>query len=79
MKNINLEYLYPAKLNDCVEVVSKVAEYSKIKIIFQQQVRSRDNYDIVFCKSMITVVCVDEHIKPRKIKDNLLEGLTSGN
>lgn len=37
------------------------------------------NYDIVFCKSLITVVCVDEHIKPRKIRDDLLEVLTNGN
>lgn len=79
VKNINLEYLYPARLNDYVEIVSKVAEHNKIKIKFQQQVRLRDNYDIVFCKSLITIVCVDEHIKPRKIRDDLLEILTNGN
>jgi acyl-CoA thioesterase FadM len=46
---------------------------------FQQHVRLQKNHDIVFCKGFVTIVCVDENIKTRRIMHELLEGLTSGN
>jgi acyl-CoA thioester hydrolase len=79
VKSAWLDYFQPAKLGDSLEVVTSIDEHSKIRAVFNQTVRLAQNPDTIFCKGVITIVSVNQNMRPCEMVKGLLEGLTGGN
>lgn len=74
-----LDYLQPAQLGDYLEVITSIDEHTKIRAIFNQTVRLAKNPDTIFCKGLITIISVNQSMRPCAMVTGLLEGLTGGN
>ena len=79
VKSAWLEYISPARLDDALEVVTVVEELSKVKIVFQQTIISAADSKQIYCKGLITVICVNQNLKPCKLLPEFVEGITGGN
>lgn len=80
VRNVNVEYLKPARLGDRLEVVSEAKNAGKTSMVFQHVIRSSENHNLVFCKGSVTLVAVNSNnMRPCKIISKLSEGITHGN
>ena len=68
VKKVNCEYLQSAKLEDILEVHSKIIQVKNASFELEQNI-SRDN-KIIF-QSNIIMVCVNTKGKPKKIPENI--------
>lgn len=73
VSNLEVAYLKPARLYDLIEVVSKVAQMSKVSIIFEHTIRSVDDPKLIFCIGKVKVVSVNDQMKPLRINPQLVE------
>ncbi|MGV6817316.1 MAG: tol-pal system-associated acyl-CoA thioesterase [Thiotrichales bacterium] len=69
VRHVDIDYLYPARFNQLLDVNCKVDDASKVKIRFAQQIQHKDR---LLCAAMVTVACVDAvEFKPRRIPDDI--------
>jgi len=58
VKNANVDFASPAKLNDELEVVTRIIEMRGVSLVFQQQLFRRDDRHKVLCEGTIKVACL---------------------
>ncbi|KTD08160.1 YbgC/FadM family acyl-CoA thioesterase [Legionella jamestowniensis] len=66
-----LRYLAPARLDDLLTVVSRIAEKSSCSLVFDQIIYNQDNKEL--CHGLIQIVSIDGRMKPKRIPENLFE------
>ncbi len=73
VRSANLEYYLPARFNDLLRVVCRVAEQRRASLVFRQDVfRDAQSRDLL-CAGRIKVVCVDARtFKPRPFPRSVL-------
>ena len=73
IRDINLRYLTPAKLEDKLVVSSSVQCISRARLLFSQQIINPKN-DTIICRGEIEVCFLDlSKNKPRSFPENLLK------
>ena len=73
IRDINLRYLSPAKLEDKLIVLSTVKCISKARLLFFQQIINPKN-DTIICRGEIEVCFLDlSKNKPKSFPENLLK------
>lgn len=73
VQKIDIQYLKPAKLYDKIEIITRIDSRRKVSQVYEQIVRDNINKELVYCCAMITVVCVNEELKPRAFPQGILE------
>lgn len=88
-----LDYVHPARFNDCLLATAAVADYGKVSLTFAQQVRlMSDRADTaarggfvsnlegeVLCEARIKIACLDvATFRPRRMPDSVYEEIVSG-
>jgi acyl-CoA thioester hydrolase len=70
--NVNCDYKAPARLYDEITVTTEIAERSKARVIFEQEVlRGKE----LLVSARITAVAIDlKNFKPARLPAELLEG-----
>ena len=77
VKAVQMDYLKPARFNDELIAITKVAELKRVSLIFHQTiVRLKHNREIIN-KAVITVACLDAHsMKAKVVPQLIIERLT---
>jgi len=57
VKNMSVDYIFPARLDDLLTVKTQVEQIRKASIVFTQQLVDQQNK--IYCKASVTVACVD--------------------
>ncbi len=65
----HIDFLKPARLNDEMEVVTRVAEVRNASLIYEQYLRLKEQPDTILCKAEIKVACVDRDFRPRALPE----------
>lgn len=69
VKKIEIDYKAPAKLDDLLDVVTKVIELRKVKVILSQSIW---NGDICLVQAKVIIACVNlKNLKPMAIPDDI--------
>lgn len=77
VRRVEADYLIPAKLFDQLIVETKITGISKTSITFGHTIYKKDYSEIIFCKGLVTVVCVNAKIKPIRLPELLRSLLQS--
>jgi len=68
-----LDYKHPAVYGDTLEVSSKTGEITGVRIEFLHEIYNQNKQLIVKAKTIL--VCVDKHLKPQAIPEELRKKL----
>jgi len=60
-----IDYKAPAVYGDVLEVKTRIAETSTVKIVFENEIYNQDNQLLTKAKTIL--VCVDKNLKPKAI------------
>ena len=72
VREAKIECLFPARLYDQLEVLTSIQSANRLKVIFMHEVRSVSNPEIIFCRGEVTVVSINDKIKPCRFSAELL-------
>jgi acyl-CoA thioester hydrolase len=77
VKHIELSYHLSLKLDDrqC-KVASYLKSYSKASMVFDQRLFNQQ--DLLSCQGLVQIACVDQHNKPKRLPESLLEHCING-
>ena len=76
VRQVEVDYKYPARFNDELLVVSSVADLGRVSVTFQQQIKRKQD-DKLLCEGRVKVAGVDvESFRPKAIPQSLLTGIT---
>ena len=71
VRSVNVDYLKPARFNDCLIATSEIIQIKKASLRFEQTI-IRGNH--LLCKGSIRIACLDSvSMKPKIMPDFLLE------
>ena len=74
VRNCEINYLHPARLDDLIDVSAEVTKLSATSIIMHQEMKKDDN---LLAAMDIVIVCIDsENFRPKKIPDNIRQLLS---
>lgn len=68
-----LEYLKPARLQDNLIVITRIAKLGRASIIYEQTIQDAKNPEHIHCTGEIVSVCVNLHGKPHVLPEQILE------
>ncbi len=75
VKNINIDFIRPARLNQQLLVVTEITACSGARIEFSQQLL--DQQQQCYCRAQVQVACLDSHsFRPTRIPNAIKEELT---
>lgn len=69
IKNINLDYCYPARLDDTLVIATLLKSIKRCSLVFSQVINNQTNR--LVCRAEISVVCLDAEFKPRRLPESL--------
>jgi len=77
VRAIQMDYLKPAKFNDNLSVVTKIAELKRASLIFHQTIVRVGNNREIINEAVIKVACLDaQSMKVKAIPKQMIEQLT---
>ena len=76
LAGIEAKFERPGRLDDMLHVRAALAEVTRVRFVFQQDVRRESPEGEVLCRAVATVACVSVHSgKPRRMPADLLADL----
>jgi len=75
VRHLEIEYLKPARLNQKLEVLTRVESTRPASIIFDQQLRLAGTKDTILTTAKIKIACVDTAMRPQAVPQALLATL----
>ncbi|MCF6283029.1 MAG: tol-pal system-associated acyl-CoA thioesterase [Candidatus Polarisedimenticolaceae bacterium] len=67
---VNITYIRPLRFNDELEISAKVTKLGQASLVFQQEIRKKNEPDKLLATAEIKVASVDtEHFRPTAIPD----------
>jgi len=70
-----IDYKYPAVYGDILEIKTRVAEMSAVKIVFEHETCNQDKQLINRAKTIL--VCVDNHFKPKAFPEEIRKSISA--
>ncbi len=67
-----LQFLQPLRAYETIEIVSRIVKKRTVGVTYEQIIRHPTQHEKIYCKGLISVVCVDENIQPRIFPTELL-------
>lgn len=76
VKKTEVDFARPAKLNDELEIVSKITQLRGASLLFEQAAYWRGDREKALCQGIVKVVCLTlTSFIPRRIPAAVMEGL----
>lgn len=76
LAGIDAKFERPGRLDDMLHVRAALAEVTRVRFVFQQDVRRESPEGEVLCRAVATVACVSAHSgKPQRMPADLLADL----
>lgn len=73
VKKMSIDYIYPARLDDSLIVISSIKNMRKASVLFEQKIIDRDNQ--LHCTAEVLIACVDlNKKKPCVLPDVFISG-----
>ena len=73
VRRVEVDYLRPARFNEALTVVARVAEHRRTGITFEQEIL-RDTDGVVLSRGLVLVVCLDtKSFRPAALPPAILE------
>ncbi len=73
VRSVQVDYLKPARFNDCLTASAEVVQTKKVSLEFEQQI-TRNNE--LLCKGKVRIACLDTvTMKPKIIPEKLIQQL----
>jgi acyl-CoA thioester hydrolase len=66
-----LDFLYPARLFDEIQIISQIIKIGKASLVFTQSAQNLFDKNTIYCKGEIKIACVNHLFKPREIPEIL--------
>lgn len=76
--SIKIDFLKPAKLNDQLEVVSRIIKLKKASLVYDQYLRLCSVPDTILCRAEVKIACVDKSFRPQALPSCLLHEIITG-
>jgi len=77
VRSVEIEYIAPARLDDCLDVEARVVQVGRASVIFDQLVRRGET---ALCHARVRVACLDAtRFKPRGVPAALREVFVGDN
>ena len=70
VRDVTAKYILPAQLDDEIYVQTSLQKLAAASINLEQNIFNNKSGDLLF-ESVVTIVCVNEQMKPIKIPDNI--------
>ncbi|MCL4405821.1 MAG: YbgC/FadM family acyl-CoA thioesterase [Firmicutes bacterium] len=67
--DVHIRYLYPARLDDILTIKTNYERHKTCSLLFKQTMHNQLNQ--LLCEATIQIVCVNEHLKPKPIPNEL--------
>jgi len=64
-----IDYKAPAAYGDILDIKTRIAETSTVKIVFENEIYNQDNR--LLTKARTILVCVDKNLKPQAIPPDI--------
>jgi acyl-CoA thioester hydrolase len=75
VRNCQVEYLKPARMDDLIKVSVEIVKIEKLSITIRQEIKIHDR---ALCSMAVQIVCVDSgNFRPKKIPAEIIENLSS--
>lgn len=74
VKSINLEYFQPARLEEKLDVLTKLVKIGAASFVFEQSI-CRAGHDRPLCAATIVLVAINSALKPSPIPETLKQEL----
>lgn len=72
VRTLSMDYHRPARFNDLLEVVSRIAEVGGASLTFAQSIRRTDSTEVL-CDARVKVACIDaENFRARRLPRQLM-------
>ena len=72
VRTLSMDYHRPARFNDLLEVVSRIAEVGGASLTFAQSIRRADSTEVL-CGARVKVACIDaENFRARRLPRQLM-------
>jgi acyl-CoA thioester hydrolase len=68
-----IDYKYPARYDDVLDIETKIEEISEIKVVFSYEIKNQESR--LTTKAKTTLVCVDPNVIPCAIPTDIRENL----
>ena len=76
VRDAKVHYVRGATLGDELDIVSSLHKIGQARLVYEQEVRSHHDPDIVYAKALITIAFVNDAFKPVAIPDEIKKALT---
>lgn len=73
IRNVQLQFLQPARLYDELEIISEIKSHRRTAKCYEQRIRFEKDPERIICNALIEVVCVNEQLRPRLMPRELVE------
>ena len=77
VRNVQVDFLYPARLHDHLEVVTAIQKIGRTSITFQQDIRFADRREQWATKGTIVLVTINRQGKPIELPTEVMQTLNS--
>lgn len=75
VKDIDISYKLPARLDDEIFVRSKIFKLGRASLSYEQVISKDPNADQILCSAKVKIVCLDLDLKPKVLPLDLHESL----
>ena len=69
--DLAIKYIYPAKLDDYLTIVTEIKELKACSFVFEQIMENQHNQ--LICSARVKAVCVNNNLKPQKLPNIIRE------
>lgn len=71
VKSMNIDYIFPARLDDLLTVTNKVISVRQASMVFEQHIYNQNQQRI--CQAEVLIACVDvAKMKPRSLPQSIV-------
>jgi tol-pal system-associated acyl-CoA thioesterase len=75
VSHVEVDYIAPARLNDELEVISRIENFGRTSMTFMQEIRKKQQQAII-CRGKTDIVCINEKLKPRELPKEVVERIS---
>lgn len=72
VRRVEIDYLKPIRLYDEIVVACKIIKVTGTSVIFKQSIYLEKDPEILFGKGLVTVVHIDENLRPKRLPQEFL-------
>ena len=73
IKQIEIEYVKPARLYDELEIESCIVTKRRVAKTYKQTIRCQKDPALIYCIAKVHVVCVDNKMRPQSMPLEIME------